>query len=45
VEFATATGTGSAVAVATLFGQIQANNTGKPSGSYTKSVSLNAVYN
>lgn len=46
VAFATATGSGANVAVATLFGQIQATgNTGKESGSYTKSIALNAVYN
>jgi spore coat protein U-like protein len=45
VAFKTATGTGGSVAVATLFGVIQAGNTGKESGSYTKSIALNAVYN
>ena len=40
----TATGTGSAAEVATLFGIIQAQ-TGKVSGSYTTSITLNAVYN
>ena len=45
VAFKTATGTGGSVAVATLFGVIQTGNTGKESGSYTKSIALNAVYN
>jgi len=45
VAFKTATGTGSSAAVATLFGVIQSGNTGKESGSYTKSIALNAVYN
>ena len=40
----TATGTGSAAEIATLFGIIQAQ-TGKVSGSYTTSITLNAVYN
>ena len=39
----TATGVGSAAAVATLFGIIQAQ-TGKVSGSYTTSITINAVY-
>jgi spore coat protein U-like protein len=45
VAFATATGTGSSAAVSTLFGVIQTGNTGKESGSYTKTIALNAVYN
>ena len=45
VAFKTATGTGGSVAVSTLFGVIQTGNTGKESGSYTKSIALNAVYN
>ena len=45
VAFATATGTGASAAVSTLFGVIQTSNTGKVSGSYTKSIALNAVYN
>ena len=45
VAFATATGTGSSAAVSTLFGVIQTGNTGKESGSYSKSIALNAVYN
>ena len=45
VAFKTATGSGSDAPVATLYGQILENNTGKVSGTYTKSVGLNAVYN
>ena len=45
VAFATATGTGSSAAVSTLFGVIQTGNTGAVSGSYTKAIALNAVYN
>ena len=45
VAFATATGTGSSAAVSTLFGVIQTGNTGKESGSYSKTIALNAVYN
>jgi len=45
VAFKTATGTGSEATVATLFGQITTGNEGKISGSYTKSIALNAVYN
>jgi len=44
VAFATATGTGSSVAVSTIFGQIQSGNTGKESGSYTKSIALSVTY-
>ena len=40
----TATGTGSPAAIATLFGIIQAG-TGKVSGAYTASITLNSVYN
>ncbi len=45
VAFATATGTGSSAAVSTLFGVIQTGNTGKESGSYSKTIALNTVYN
>jgi spore coat protein U-like protein len=45
VAFATATGEGSSAAVSTLFGVIQTSNTGKVSGSYSKTIALNAVYN
>jgi hypothetical protein len=44
VAFATATGTGSSVAVSTIFGQIQSGNTGKESGAYTKSIALSVTY-
>jgi len=44
VAFATATGTGSSVAVSTIFGQIQALNSGKESGLYTKSIALSVTY-
>ena len=44
VAFATATGTASTVAVATIYGQIAASQTGKEAGSYTKSIALSVTY-
>ena len=44
VAFATATGTASTVAVATIFGQIAASQSGKEAGSYTKSIALSVTY-
>jgi hypothetical protein len=44
VAFATATGTGISAAVATLFGAIAINNSGKQDGSYSKSMSLSVEY-
>jgi len=44
VAFATATGTASTAAVATIFGQIAASQTGKEAGSYTKSIALSVTY-
>ena len=44
IAFATATGSGSSVAVSTIFGQIELGNTLKESGSYTKSISLSVTY-
>ena len=44
VAFATATGTASTAAVATIFGQIAASQSGKEAGSYTKSIALSVTY-
>ena len=44
VAFATATGSAVSAAVATIFGQISASQTGKEAGSYTKSIALSVTY-
>jgi hypothetical protein len=44
VAFATATGSAVSAAVATIFGQISASQTGKQAGSYTKSIALSVTY-
>ena len=44
VAFATATGSAVSAAVATIFGQIAASQTGKEAGSYTKSIALSVTY-
>ena len=44
VAFATATGSAVTAAVATIFGQIAASQTGKEAGSYTKSIALSVTY-
>ena len=44
VQIVTATGTGSAAAVKTLYGKILASQTGKNSGAYTKTLTLDIRY-
>ena len=44
IAFATATGTGSTVAVSTIFGQILISQNAKEAGSYTKSIALSVTY-
>ena len=44
IAFATATGSAESAAVATIFGQIAASQSGKEAGSYTKSIALSVTY-